>query len=879
MSFMHHSSSSSSMTVVPGPSGSYIVETPSRDDSLPSDDSHRASMTVHNLPPDSPSFGALSDPLVNSRDSLRTDEPSPKQPTPRGPKGPRTSVNGSIHSLMRNNPSPLPQSSIGFLEEGDVERRPDSRTSFSTTSAYRPDSFSGSTLGIQISTSDGRARSHSSERPLPRVPQQTLVAEVTLRLPSNHGVPENSASSRRQSVTSTTTGRLSLNSGTSLSYQSELSHGPPPNWNHSNPPPFPVVPTEGFHPHIPSQRPPYRFNDSADTIKLASSVQASNGTAVSPRMSPRSLVSSSDTIRSHPRMTDSTYSANKLPSAPTYTSAQVQSRLRSSPSPTDLASVASVRTTARMADSDYGQSSQMASPMNSYIPSPTPTIKPIPSQSIVGVTPRPTPTVTVRPIPRHGSMDVTPRSSVPAPTSSSATLQGSGLSPDLPAKTLQGIAVDVPSNGIQRSRSQSHTRGLPDVPVPGPARRWSLAARNNLTPRATINLPSVSPVPESEYPGSIASSNSRIQVGDPAGQAAPSQLQPLRLHDTSADFPVNGVWGRFTHGRSRSETPFTEKESKKRRSKWTKADIQMLMDACDKHGVGNWDAMIRDQRYDFGGKTSTDLENRFRDHRYHGKTSILTRVKSVIPSFKKLRKRSLPPEEYPDGHEFNEKIGTEGRILNITSKALESEEYSGLLNLPSSDALVALNLVQGMLESRSSDSLTNADTEVSVRFPRSQLRRLVLDLSVRCQQVPSALFLQGVQRTDTESYAVGGFADIYRGTWHDQPIAIKCLRIFVLSPESQKTRLRQAFYRESLLWHNLQHKHVLPFYGVTADVFPHTLCMVLPWMNNGNIRQHMDRLRRSGELVNQTFVDQVNKWVSSAEYTPRPSNDKNHVAL
>ena len=107
-----------------------------------------------------------------------------------------------------------------------------------------------------------------------------------------------------------------------------------------------------------------------------------------------------------------------------------------------------------------------------------------------------------------------------------------------------------------------------------------------------------------------------------------------------------------------------------------------------------------------------------------------------------------------------------------------------------------MSLTYQMLESRSSDSL-NGDPEAAVRFPRSQLRRLVLDLSVKCEQVPSALFLKGVQRTDNESRAFGGFADIYRGIWADEPIAIKCLRMFRLSTDSQKARLRQVWFHSS----------------------------------------------------------------------------------
>lgn len=39
------------------------------------------------------------------------------------------------------------------------------------------------------------------------------------------------------------------------------------------------------------------------------------------------------------------------------------------------------------------------------------------------------------------------------------------------------------------------------------------------------------------------------------------------------------------------------------------------------------------------------------------------------------------------------------------------------------------------------------------------------------------------------------------------------------------------------------------------------MCIIVPWMDNGRIRDHMARLRDEGELVGQDFPVAVNKWV------------------
>ncbi len=42
-----------------------------------------------------------------------------------------------------------------------------------------------------------------------------------------------------------------------------------------------------------------------------------------------------------------------------------------------------------------------------------------------------------------------------------------------------------------------------------------------------------------------------------------------------------------------------------------------------------------------------------------------------------------------------------------------------------------------------------------------------------------------------------------------------------------------------MLWRQLRHPHILPFYGVIKDLFPNRLCIVSPWMDHGNIMAYV----------------------------------------
>ena len=58
-----------------------------------------------------------------------------------------------------------------------------------------------------------------------------------------------------------------------------------------------------------------------------------------------------------------------------------------------------------------------------------------------------------------------------------------------------------------------------------------------------------------------------------------------------------------------------------------------------------------------------------------------------------------------------------------------------------------------------------------------------MKLSIRSGRLPASLVIKNVRCEDTESIAGGGFADIFRGVWKDQPVALKKLRLYRASDD------------------------------------------------------------------------------------------------
>ncbi|KAF9060402.1 hypothetical protein BDP27DRAFT_1301860 [Rhodocollybia butyracea] len=130
---------------------------------------------------------------------------------------------------------------------------------------------------------------------------------------------------------------------------------------------------------------------------------------------------------------------------------------------------------------------------------------------------------------------------------------------------------------------------------------------------------------------------------------------------------------------------------------------------------------------------------------------------------------------------------------------------------------------------------------------RSLCMACIRKLSRAFNVLPPSLFLVNIQREHPHPIRGGGYADIWRGKIGDQAVCLKVLRMYLESDEQIRQKLESDFCHEALLWRQLRHPNVLPFFGVNTTLFG--FCLVSPWMSNGDIvmylKNHPDHNRRS----------------------------------
>ncbi|KAK1228601.1 MAP kinase kinase kinase activity protein [Marasmius sp. AFHP31] len=101
--------------------------------------------------------------------------------------------------------------------------------------------------------------------------------------------------------------------------------------------------------------------------------------------------------------------------------------------------------------------------------------------------------------------------------------------------------------------------------------------------------------------------------------------------------------------------------------------------------------------------------------------------------------------------------------------------------------------------------------------------------------LPASLFVNELSKDGTHPLAGGGFSDVWKGKYREEPVCLKVLRIHIQGDRRKRAKVAEEFYKETLLWTQLSHPNLLPFTGVNTTLFPHGFCLVSPWMVNGDI--------------------------------------------
>ncbi|KAG6899285.1 hypothetical protein C0993_011612 [Termitomyces sp. T159_Od127] len=145
--------------------------------------------------------------------------------------------------------------------------------------------------------------------------------------------------------------------------------------------------------------------------------------------------------------------------------------------------------------------------------------------------------------------------------------------------------------------------------------------------------------------------------------------------------------------------------------------------------------------------------------------------------------------------------------------------YQRLLASKDEDAQKLLDLFQWLLDMPEVDS--------------SFKRELIIGTQRLCKNssfYPTCYSLNGIKVTDEVPINSGGFADIYRGEFQGRRVCLKVIRLY------QSTVIKdfmKRFSREAILWSQLRHLNVLPFYGLYW--YKNQACLISPWMEKGDV--------------------------------------------
>ncbi|KAF5351190.1 hypothetical protein D9756_008182 [Leucocoprinus leucothites] len=95
----------------------------------------------------------------------------------------------------------------------------------------------------------------------------------------------------------------------------------------------------------------------------------------------------------------------------------------------------------------------------------------------------------------------------------------------------------------------------------------------------------------------------------------------------------------------------------------------------------------------------------------------------------------------------------------------------------------------------------------------------------------------------------GGFCDIHRGRHRDQVLCLKVVRMF---KKNETHSMIKLFAKEAILWSQLNHPNILPFYGIYyLGEENKRICLVSPWMENGNL---VNYLQENPTVARRPFV-------------------------
>ncbi|KAG7095933.1 hypothetical protein E1B28_006617 [Marasmius oreades] len=144
----------------------------------------------------------------------------------------------------------------------------------------------------------------------------------------------------------------------------------------------------------------------------------------------------------------------------------------------------------------------------------------------------------------------------------------------------------------------------------------------------------------------------------------------------------------------------------------------------------------------------------------------------------------------------------------------------------------------------------NASSEL-----RSSIFTIMLRLSKNSGLHPKCLMIQNVQKMGDYPIAAGGFGDVWKGVIGNSTEPV-CLKIVKIYQKSDVEKLSREYIREAIVWRQMKHPNLLPFFGIYYLEQNQQLCLISPWMEKGNLIQYLKSTPRK-DVEHYTLVHDV----------------------
>ncbi|KAJ6495966.1 kinase-like domain-containing protein [Mycena vulgaris] len=178
------------------------------------------------------------------------------------------------------------------------------------------------------------------------------------------------------------------------------------------------------------------------------------------------------------------------------------------------------------------------------------------------------------------------------------------------------------------------------------------------------------------------------------------------------------------------------------------------------------------------------------------------------------------------------------KLLELSKEWAEWSIFTSLANYHS-----VMDILFSYLDTKvnSSDSRRASVTEISDRLSGDVSTILRHMVSVLSASETYKIFLSHrgllaqqlmdlIQDKVGDQVAAGSFGDIWKGLVGHQRVSVKIMRLF---RDSDVKAALKEFGREILIWRQLSHPNLLPFFGLYY--IETRICLVSPWMDNGHL--------------------------------------------